>query len=383
MKNKISGSVILALILAGGVGFWMITGDISRGGQTDSSNEVKPIVEREAEKDTELFKVRFTTVQSSVRQEEVVVRGRTKANAIVTVRSETSGILEKRLVSKGQKVKAGDLLCVLDEGTRKAALSEAKTRLLQAETDYNSGLKLKKKGFTANNRLTQLKTTFDSAKSGYAATKLELSRIEIKANADGIVQDPIAEVGDMLSLGSACVTLIDTEPMLFTGQVPELLIGDFFIGMDAKITLVTGVKTSGKVRYIAAAADANTRTYEIEVELETTPSAREGMTAETRILLKGDKAFLLSPAWISLSDEGLIGVRTLSADDIVQFNPIKITSQGKDGFWVVGLEEKTRIITLGQEYVKPGKKVEPHPDMRNTDTAAKNAVVLIKKSGAN
>lgn len=379
MKKFINGSVVLAILLAIGLGVWMITGEISQGGNAEASGGAEPIAVREAKKDTELFKVRYLTVKSETRQEEVIVRGRTKANALVTVRSETAGVLEKRLVSKGQKVNAGDLVCVLDKGTRQASLSEANARLAQAETDYKSGLRLKKKGFAAKNRITQLKAAVDGAKAAHAAAKLELSRVEIKANASGIVQDPIAEVGDTLSLGSACITLIDTDPMLFTGQVPELLIGDFYVGMDASVKLVTGTKTTGKVRYIAAAADVSTRTYEVEIELKSTNDVREGMTAETRILLKGEKAFLLSPAWISLSDEGVVGVRTLDANDTVQFSPVKIASQGKDGFWVTGLKEKARIITLGQEYVKPGKKVSPTLDMRGKKSAANTN----KTSGAN
>lgn len=378
MKNIFSGSVILAIFLAIGLGIWMATGEISQGGQSDSGNSAETIVVREAKKDTELFKVRYLTVKSDIRQQEITIRGRTKANAIVTVRSETAGVLEQRLVSKGQKVKAGDLVCVLDKGTREASFSEAKARLAQADTDYKSGLRLKKKGFTAKNRLTQLKANVDGAKANYAAAKLELSRINIKANASGIVQDPIAEVGDTLSLGSACITLIDIDPMLFTGQVPELLIGNFFIGMEASVKLVTGITTTGKVRYIAAAADASTRTYQIEIELADTPNAREGMTAETKILLRGNKAFLVSPAWISLSDEGRVGVRTLDANDIVHFTPIKIATQGKDGFWVTGLKENARIITLGQDYVKPGRKVEPHMDMRGQNFG----INLDKISGA-
>lgn len=383
MKKIFNGSVLIALLLAVVLGAWMITGDINEGGKTGPNGGAAPIVEREAKKDTELFKVRYTTVKSSIRQEEITVRGRTKANAIVTVRSETAGILEQRLFSKGDKVEAGDLVCVLDKGTRQASLSEAQARLKQAETEYKSGLRLRKKGFTAANRLTQLKASVDSAKAGYAAAKLELSRIKIKANASGIVQDPIAEVGDTLSLGSACVTLIDTDPMLFTGQVPELLIGDFYIGMNANVKLVTGTTTPGKVRYIAAAADASTRTYQIEIELTATPDAREGMTAETKILLKGDNAFLLSPSWISLSDKGVVGVRIVDTNDIVHFAPVKIVSQGKDGFWVTGLKENLRIITLGQDYVKPGKKVAPFLDERNNNLAQKTATISTKSLGAN
>ncbi|MFK7902966.1 MAG: efflux RND transporter periplasmic adaptor subunit, partial [Nitratireductor sp.] len=318
------------------------------------------------EKDTQLFKVRYVSVNSQVRQDFVTIRGRTKADAIITLRAETSGILEKRLVNKGDKVEVGQIVCVLNEGSRVASLNEATARLKQTTNTYQSNLKLKEKGFTSNNRLTELKTAVDAAQAGLAAAKLELERINIKANANGIVQDPLAQVGDTLSNGSACATLIDTDPMLFTGQVPELLIGDLFIGMKADVKLVTGKEVTGKVTYIASAADADTRTYQVEIELDDSTDVREGMTAQTKVKLKGEKAFLISPSWISLSDEGVIGVRLIDAQNVVSFQPIEIISQGKDGFWIKGLFDGAQIISLGQEYVNAGESVIPSLDERDS-----------------
>ncbi|MFK7902342.1 MAG: efflux RND transporter periplasmic adaptor subunit, partial [Nitratireductor sp.] len=94
MKFKNSGSILIAILLAVGVGVWMYTGDIVIGGQSETGDAAVPIASREAEKDTQLFKVRYVSVNSQVRQDFVTIRGRTKADAIITLRAETSGILE-------------------------------------------------------------------------------------------------------------------------------------------------------------------------------------------------------------------------------------------------------------------------------------------------
>ena len=380
MAFRIKGSLIIAVILASGLAAWMYNGEMIIGGQSESGVAAIPIAEREAAKSAALFKVRYLPVQSEERSQTILIRGRTKADAIVAVRTETSGVLQQRLVSKGQKVSVGDLVCVLDEGTRKVQLSQAKALLVQATSDYKSALKLKEKGLVADNRLNQQKAALDSAKAGFAVAEQELSRIEVKANAAGIVQDPVAEVGDALTSGATCVTLVDTDPMLFTGQVAELEIGKLAIGMAAKIQLVTGEKIAGKVRYLAAAADAQTRTFQIEIELINGSNIRDGMTAQAGIALAPSKAIRISPSWITLSDEGIIGVRTVGADDIVAFVPVEIIAQSKDGFWITGLEDNARIITLGQEYVRTGEKVEAVVDARKSDISAQTNSVVVNKN---
>ena len=86
---------------------------------------------------------------------------------------------------------------------------------------------------------------------------------------------------------------------------------------------------------------------------------RDGLTASAVIRLPAKKAFRISPSWITLSDEGEIGIRVVDADDMVQFVPIRILAQSKKGFWISGPEEGMRVISLGQEYVAPGEKVDP------------------------
>ena len=69
-----------------------------------------------------------------------------------------------------------------------------------------------------------------------------MKRTEVRATVAGQVQTPYAEVGDNLKSGDVCVTLMETNPMLFSGQVPEREIGAISTGMEAKINLISGLR---------------------------------------------------------------------------------------------------------------------------------------------
>jgi multidrug efflux system membrane fusion protein len=364
MAFRIKGSHIIAIALAGGLGWWMATGDMKMGGESDPDNGTPTIAEREAERGSELFKVRHVPIVAETRSELILVRGRTQADAVVTVRAETAGVLEQRLVAKGDTVTSGDLVCVIERGAREAQLAQARAQLVQAETEFNANNQLKKKGFASENRLTALKASVDAAKAGVAAAETEFKRTEVHANASGVVQDPIAEVGDMLTMGDPCVTLIDTDPMLFTGQVSERDINKITPGMAARVRLISGEGVDGTIRYIAPSADPQTRTFAIEIEIGSGSNLRDGMTAEARIKLPAGDAFRILPSWVTLGDDGTIGVRTVGEDDVVRFVPVQIVAQEKNGFWITGPKNGDRIITLGQEYVIAGEKVETAPDER-------------------
>lgn len=376
MRFRIRSSHIIALCITAGIAGWMATGTVEFGGRVDANEHVVAIAEREAERSAELFKVRYVAIKPEQRRETVLVRGRTAADAIVSIRAETSGILERRLVSKGERVEAGDLVCVIEQGTRQARVAQAEAQLALAEADHEANLQLKQKGFASQNKLNQMKATLDAAKASLAEARWELERTEVRANASGIVQDPTAEPGDMLSVGGTCVTLIDTDPMLFVGQISEREVARVARDMEAKVTLVGGQALDGRVRYIARAADPSTRTFLTEIEIADPDGlVRDGLTASAVIELAPTQAYRISPSWITLADNGQIGLRAVDGDDIVRFVPIAILAQTNEGFWVSGPEPEMRIITVGQEYVVSGEKVDAVPDENLLKAALAGGVV--------
>ena len=74
----------------------------------------------------------------------------------------------------------------------------------------------------------------------------------------------------------------------------------------------------------------------------------------------------VSPALIALDDEGRIGIRTIDADNIVEFHLVEIIADAENGVWVSGLPNRTGLITVGQELVTAGERVDP---VYQTETA--------------
>lgn len=366
MQFTIKGSHIIALCITVGIAAWMLGGDVEIGGRagenTNASTDQAIASESADAAKTQLFRVSVFPIQPVERQRFVSVRGRTKADAVIPIRTETGGVLEKRLFNRGASVKAGDLVCVIQQGARKANLASAQARFEQMEADYAANEKLEKKGFVTKTAMRQKRFDLDAAKAQLEQARIELERTEVRANASGVVQDPVAEVGDVLNPGGACLTLIDSNPMYFTGQVSERDINAVKTGMRADVELVTGESISGKLSYISPSADPQTRTIAVEIELQNSDfQVREGITAQARIILAPEMAIRISPSWLNLADNGEIGVKTVDDNNQVVFKPVEILSQTNQGFWIAGLEAGDRVITLGQEYVISGETVEPVP----------------------
>ena len=363
MAFKIRFSHMVAAAITAGIVGWMAVGELEIGGQAANGETAPPIAEREAERSSEAFKVRYFPLVEEERTEELLVRGRTEAEAIVPVRAETAGILQRRLVDKGDRVAAGDLVCEIETASREARVAQAEASLEQAQAEFDSNQTLRKQGFASDLKVNQLNAAVKAARAALSEAEWELDRTQITANANGIVQDPIAEPGDMLSMGQACITLINPDPMLFIGQISERNVGKVETGMDARVELVTGETINGKVAYIAPSADPQTRTFRTEIRVPNPDSAiRDGLTASAHIELEPVTAFRVSPSWITLQDNGEIGLRIIGTGNKVEFVPIDILAQTKQGFWVRGPTPGMRVITVGQEYVVSGEIVEPSED---------------------
>jgi len=85
-------------------------------------------------------------------------------------------------------------------------------------------------------------------------------------------------------------------------------------------------------------------------------------------------AHLLPQSVLTLNDEGTLGIRSVK-DGVVEFYPVTIISDSREGVWVTGLPPTVDVITMGQEYVVPGQKVNAtnvtgKPESVEAETAA-------------
>ncbi|MBE0580908.1 efflux RND transporter periplasmic adaptor subunit [Devosia sp.] len=321
---------------------------------------------------TQLQSVRTSTYVAKPMPIEVPLRGRTQAKASVGAVAETAGVVDTVHVTKGQNVAVGDLLCTLDQGTRAAAVAQAKAGLEQAQagleqaqSDFDTNAELRAKGLAAPNTARQLEVALSAAKASISAAQAgldnaqaELDRTEIRAKVAGVVQDPLVSAGAMLAMGQPCATIVQLDPMVFIGQVPEARITLARLGLEASIKTITGQEVSGKVTFISSTADAATRSFPVEIEFPNAGGAiRDGITATATVNMGSAPAHLVPQSVLTLNDEGVLGV-SIVAGGAVKFVPVQIASDTRDGVWVLGLPTSADVITVGQEYVKDGQAVD-------------------------
>lgn len=349
---KVKKSYIWAGVITVAIAGWLASGELM--------SRTTPAEDKPSETAQTLFRVEVETKTAAVRRPEILIRGRTEAFRTVDVRARTAGIVETVPLKEGDRVKAGDLLCQLDLGSRPAKLAEEKARLASAELDLNAADKLVQQEFVSRTKQAAEKAKYDAAKASVEQMEREMGYTKVTAPIAGTIENRPAEPGSFLQVGTVCARVVVLDPMLVVGQVSERDIAKLKAGMPGSAKMITGEAANGEIRHIAPTADQTTRTFRVELEIPNPDlSLRDGVTSEMRIPLQEGKAHKFSPALLSLDDTGRIGVRIVTDAGVVKFVPVTILEDAKDGIWVAGLPETVTLITTGQEYVVDGQKVEP------------------------
>ena len=291
---KIKQTYKTAFITATFLVIWMISGNLIE-------EEINP--ESESSLDT-LASVTVLNSEASQKSPFIKASGFTEADKFVQVRAEVGGRVISVPVKQGDYVNKGDLLCQLYIAGREA--------------------------------YPKIEAPF----SGY----LE------KINVDS---------GDYLNVGGVCASLIDPDPMLLVADIAEKEIAKVQLGSNVLAKLISGRQVQGKVSFIATSADKNTRTFRVEISaVNSDRSIRDGVSAEIFIEGKAVPAHKISPAILSLNDQGKLGIRLVNVNNEVEFRTIEILEDTTEGLWISGLPSAARIITLGQEYVFQGQTVK-------------------------
>ncbi|WP_306455973.1 efflux RND transporter periplasmic adaptor subunit [Pacificibacter marinus] len=364
-------SLIIALLVSVALYFFIFERDrLTGGSQSDATEQTISASESDAEftppglaapatKDA----ISVVAVHSKARELDsaVVLRGETQAARQVQVSAQTGGQVISDPLRKGAYVKQDQLLCQLDPGTRAATLAQARASLAEADVGLNNAQRLSEGGYAATTRVLSAEAALENARASVAQAQKDIDRLQITAPFAGLLETDTAEFGTTLQSGSECATVIQLDPIKLVGFAPETEVNKIEVGALAGARLISGKTVSGRVTFLSRSADPATRTFRVEIEVPNTDfSIRDGQTVEIGISSAGRLAHLVPQSALTLNNDGVIGLRTVTADHLVAFMPIEVIRDTQDGIWVAGLPEQADIITVGQEYVREGVAVDPH-----------------------
>lgn len=339
-------AALMFLIL---VVLWIASGFI--GGTSKSSDATTSVAD-------DIPRVRVALLTASDRDASLTIRGRTQALHSVDLKAEVDGVVQAIHFEKGDRVKAGQVLCELKVNDRTAKLAQARALVTQTAKQHAVDLDLAKDGFRSTTQVDQSAAALQAAKASEQTMAIELGNTRIKASFDGLVDDRYVDVGDYMRVGDKCALLIAPEPFLAVGEVSERQVSEIKVGNPANVTLVTGESVDGHIRFVASRADDTTRTFRVEVELPNPDGKlRVGVSADIHIPVKQLMAEKISPGILVLDDNGVVGVRAVE-NGVVRFLPVEIVSDSPDGMWVSGLPDHLAVITVGQAFVTDGERVK-------------------------
>ena len=344
---------VIAAFLAIAALAWIVSGQLGTAERTAKAGS-------EILAEAKVPKVRVRRQTARLRVGQLVLNGRTEASRKVSLRAETVGRIVGIAAERGARLSRGDVILRIAMDDRQSRLAEAQTKLAQRRIEYGAAKTLSKKGFRSEIKLAEAEALLNQARAELKRIETDISHTTIRTPFDGVLDSRPAEIGGYVKIGDNVATVVDLDPILLVGQVSERDIGKISLGGVGTGRLVTGEDVDGVVRFISRQAEPTTRTFRIELEVAN-PDGRlaDGITAELRLPLARIRAHRVSPAILTLADDGQIGVKIVDSDDRVVFVPVDILAHGSDGMWVGGLPDDVTLIVVGQDFVKTGQRVAP------------------------
>jgi len=357
--GSIKKSYWYAAVLALAVIVWIGSGQLPGQGPSAKGTDEGAMGEASAETMAPAYKVQTQIVTADSVAEEINLLGRTEAKRKVTLRAETAGRVVEVIAKKGQVVQKGDVIARIAEEDRKHKLREAEAFVRQREIEFEAATELSKKNFRSKTKLAEARTLLDGSRATLKSIRVDLGHTVIMAPFDGVVDDRFVEVGDYLKIGENIAAVLDLSTVVVSGDVAESLVARITVGSEGRAVLVDGRQLDGIVTFVAKASSTSTRTFRVEMEAPNPGNqVADGITADIRLAVGKKLAHKLSPAVLTLNDKGVVGVKVVNKESVVEFLPVSLVSDTPEGTWLGGLPESIRLITVGQEFVKAGQTVE-------------------------
>jgi RND family efflux transporter MFP subunit len=287
-----------------------------------------------------------------------------------------SGKVVKRLVENGQRVRAGDVLALLDEADLKlqkeqadAELAAARMALTQAAADEGRAQKLRKDGWTAQATLDRQRAAAEEArgraKRAERAVELagnSLDYASLRADADGLVTAVLVEPGQVVSAGQPALRIARAGELEAVVALPEAFAALAAAG-EARLTLWSNPDKifRARLRELGAAADSTTRTFAARYSIEDADAAVAlGMSATLSIENRESGSAASIPLAALFNQGGGPSVWKVEDDGRLTLAPVEVLRyEARTALLKGGVAEGDRIVALGAHKLDVAQKVRP------------------------
>jgi RND family efflux transporter MFP subunit len=292
-----------------------------------------------------------------------------------------AGKIMRRQAELGQHVQGGQVLAQLDpqdfrlatEGAR-AQHAAALTNRDLAAADLKRYRSLRDQNFISGADLERRETTFKAAQAQLEQAQAQLTAqgnqanyTTLAADVPGIITAIEAEPGQVVAAGTPVVRIAQDGARDVVFAVPEDRAGQ--VKPDSPVAIrgwANGAEFEGKVREVAASADAVTRTYTVKATIDPAKAPALGATVYARPkALSNSGAPVLKVPTSALRQEGkgtAVWVLDKSSMTVRSQAVQVVTADGNEAVIGNGLSPGELVVAAGVHVLSPGQKVTIYRD---------------------
>lgn len=357
--------------------------------------------------------VAVTLVKRAPLVNSITLSGAFRPYQEVDVHAKVAGYIRQIFVDVGDKVKAGQVLAILEVPELNAQVLGAKAdlqrcqdaihraasevqRVESSHAAYHSAYtrlnqaSMSRPGLIAQQELddssakdAESEAQVESARAASAESKSQfsyaqanltrLSALEsyshITAPFAGVVTKRFADTGALIQAGTASdtqslpvVRLAEWTKLRLVVPVPESAVPEIHLGSIVKVRVPSiGRSFQGTVARFATALNQQTRTMDTEIDVENHDGGLvNGMYAETDLVLKQLDNVLTVPVQTVDRNGPNTSVVVIGRDGVVRRKQVQLGDEGSDLVEIKsGLEEDDQVVLGNRGGLVSGEKVEP------------------------
>jgi HlyD family secretion protein len=287
----------------------------------------------------------------------------------------SGGRVIRVLVDAGSRVRAGQVLAVVDRSVQSqqaaqlaAQVEAARADAALAQSNYDRAIALQGRGFVSKSEIDSKKATRDAAyaqvrvaQAQLGATRAQIGQLNVIAPTSGLVLQRNVEMGQIVGPASgALFHLAENGEMEMRAQLSQQDLTFVHVGMPAQVTPVgSDSSVTGSVWQVAPVIDPQSRLGMVRIAIPYSGAIRPGGFAEARIGAGTTTAPQL-PQSAVLSDQNGNYVYVVNARNEIERRSIKIGNVDDTGVTIAeGISGNEAVVLSAGPFLNPGQKVKP------------------------
>ena len=405
-------AIIIFILVLG----WMFSDNLSTSFENnDNTSKIEALVTNN------LGETSNNLIVSAQRVDNILINKTIRSNSVtypefeISISSEIEGNVKKVFVKEGDLIKKGSKIIEINKGTLNQKILAAKSSLKAAKKSLDianktskgtlneelqaakANLKLSKqnliiveklfkqnfasaievtqklsevenaqvkiaqlenqKNYNSELNVIKREADYENAKSNLMELEEKLTNMIIVSPSNGIIEKLNFNEGERVFKNNKVAEILGMEKIKLIAKISQNEVSHVKLNDDVTINFKNNL-LSGKVSKIASNANPSTRTFDVEV-MTKNPNflIKGGMTAEIEIITDKVKAFQVSPAHLSVNNDGKLYAKIVR-DNKVNFKNVNIIESDEGVVNVSGLNNNDIILTKGQAFVEQGDFVQ-------------------------